>query len=223
MQMRHKRATVSIQDGIAPAQPIPQELRLQAILLAGAECPHRHKRSQLIPAGRLVALAMPTAAAANGWDDPTPELQPYTPVARILAEPVFPSAEAVAQTLCEQEEYLLNELWSRAAFAERRIVLTTTAPVAAEPGLTGSQARLVARLAETVREVSSKVCLTPPSLTRRASGSVHMALSLLVEARQMQTTDHALELAGRMMTAHGLTLSVTPSGPVESFPLRGLG
>lgn len=82
------------------------------------------------------------------------------------------------------------------------------------------QARLIAKLAQTARDCSADLCVTPPHLRSSAVGELKMALSLLIQEARLPGLQTDLSLAARMAPVHGLVLERSDVGPPESFPIR---
>lgn len=206
--------------GAIPGRQVSSGKRLQAVFLAAAGLPRVGAQVSLVRYRQLVAVAVPDCDAGSGRL--AEGLQHFTPAVRLDPAPYYPSLGDLYEALEGLEAALLRELTWRACCAERRILLCHLPQSPHGRGLCGEQARLVAKLAQTAKEASREVCVTPPALMAKAEGEVHLAMSLMIEAEQMFAADRALELAGRIVGAHHMKLTVSPPGPIESFPIRDM-
>ena len=146
-------------------------------------------------------------------------LRPFTPAICVESEVRFNSRNSVRRYLEAHYGTFSRHLQVCAGCFERRVLLLESQPET-RPETTAEQGRITAKLAQTVNELSRKVSLTPPDLLPAVSGNVRMALSLLISSDKAEASETALDLAKRLVRAHGLELLVTPPLLIESFPIN---
>ena len=205
--------------------PDKRPLVVRALFLSGRGVPQLPSSYRLIGDGRLTAIACEFQAAQMAGHSLPPGVACYPGIVPLRPEPQFDSVAAVRRALQRTEHQVFASLSSRAACFEQRVLLDELdGPVTDGPSSqrkAEEQSRMIAKFAQTITDLSQRVCLTPRQLLPAVRGEVRMALSLMVDDRATAAAEQEMNLAARLARAHGLRLRVSPPGPLESFPLSG--
>lgn len=182
---------------------------------AAAPAPFR-----ILTFGSVGVLAVP----AEAWEDRRlPVSFPGgASVVRVSPAPVFAGLEGITAAVHRTAGELAEILADRRGCQEIRVALMRPeGATEGGPGPSQQEARMTARLAQTVTGLSRRTRLTPPALRPRWSGEVRLALSLLLGPGALPEVYRALALGRALARPLELSLMVTNPGPAESFPLTG--
>lgn len=173
------------------------------------------------PGGRMGALCQRSVSGAGGNGRALPPLVSGRPGTVRFREPrVFPCREAVQDWMLDSQTKLETLYAGCNGCHEVRVSLGSphgSGPASQDPVVSQEQARLLAKLAQGLRDHARRMCVTPDHLRSDFGGEQKMALSLLVEVARQPGVDAAIALAHRMSNAHALILKATQPGPIESF------